>query len=303
MEEITLEAEQNLVKAVTIDSQMFEEPPKLRERKAQEAGKTDDLTISEEERTVAEEQTTETVKPEVQAADNGEDLLLEQIDAFRDKAKQLQSLISAKERKVKELEALVRAKEAKNQQLQEQNQRLQEELGKKRAQADGIVTDVEQQVDRMLQSVQGNMDKIEQRVAKRVELSHEKAREQTREAKETFDQAKSNMDAIHSGVETIGEQIARAREEISSVLTEVSQIRTDMETVKGELFEKVHSENVKVYRNVQDLMKEMDHSQEAEAEAEAKFKSVRMGLNAVTVLTVVNLAAAAVTLLNLFGII
>ena len=40
---------------------------------------------------------------------SGEDMLLAQIDAFRDKAKQLQTLISAKERKVKELEAMVRA--------------------------------------------------------------------------------------------------------------------------------------------------------------------------------------------------
>ena len=37
---------------------------------------------------------------------SGEDMLLAQIDAFRDKAKQLQTLISAKERKVKELEAM-----------------------------------------------------------------------------------------------------------------------------------------------------------------------------------------------------
>lgn len=81
---------------------------------------------------------------EEQTVDNGADLLLEQIDAFREKAKQLQNLISAKERKVKELEAQVRAKETKNQQLLEENQRLQEELGKKKARAEGIVTDVEQ---------------------------------------------------------------------------------------------------------------------------------------------------------------
>ncbi len=43
---------------------------------------------------------------------SGEDMLLAQIDAFRDKAKQLQTLISAKERKVKELEAMVRAKKS-----------------------------------------------------------------------------------------------------------------------------------------------------------------------------------------------
>ena len=60
---------------------------------------------------------------------SGEDMLLAQIDAFRDKAKQLQTLISAKERKVKELEAMVRAKE-------ERNNQLQEELAKKQAEAE-----------------------------------------------------------------------------------------------------------------------------------------------------------------------
>ena len=226
---------------------------------------------------------------EEQTVDNGADLLLEQIDAFREKAKQLQNLISAKERKVKELEAQVRAKETKNQQLLEENQRLQEELGKKKARAEGIVTDVEQQVDRMLRSVQGNMDQIEQHMAQQAASAREEAQEQTQEARETFAQTRSDIEAIHSGVEALNEQ--------------VSQMRTDMETIKGELFEKVHAENVKVYRNVQDLMKEMDRSQDQEAEAETKFRSVRRGLNAVTVLTVVNLAAAAVTLLHLFGII
>ncbi|CBK75780.1 hypothetical protein CIY_33120 [Butyrivibrio fibrisolvens 16/4] len=42
--------------------------------------------------------------------DNGEDLLLSQIDAFREKATQLQQLILAKEQKAAELEALVKEK-------------------------------------------------------------------------------------------------------------------------------------------------------------------------------------------------
>ena len=84
---------------------------------------------------------------------SGEDMLLAQIDAFRDKAKQLQTLISAKERKVKELEAMVRAKE-------ERNSQLQEELAKKQAEADGIAADVETQVDRMMQTLRGSVDDL-----------------------------------------------------------------------------------------------------------------------------------------------
>lgn len=92
---------------------------------------------------------------------SGEDMLLAQIDAFRDKAKQLQTLISAKERKVKELEAMVRAKE-------ERNNQLQEELAKKQAEADGIAADVETQVDRMMQTLRGSVDDLEQRIQQQV---------------------------------------------------------------------------------------------------------------------------------------
>jgi len=66
-------------------------------------------------------------KPVAQpVVDNGEDLLLAQIDAFREKATQLQQLIAQKERKAAELEALVREKEAINVKLQEELSRKQQ---------------------------------------------------------------------------------------------------------------------------------------------------------------------------------
>ncbi|MDD6194096.1 MAG: hypothetical protein PUB19_04245 [Lachnospiraceae bacterium] len=185
---------------------------------------------------------------------SGEDMLLAQIDAFRDKAKQLQTLISAKERKVKELEAMVRAKE-------ERNAQLQEELAKKQAEADGIAADVETQVDRMMQSLRSNMDELEKRIEDQVANNQENAAQQTQAMRDTLQDMTSGLDAI-----------------------------------KSELSEKVHSENVKQYRNIQDLLKELDNSEEEAKNTLSQFGMLKGKVTGVTVITVINMIVSAITL-------
>ena len=192
---------------------------------------------------------------------SGEDMLLVQIDAFRDKAKQLQTLISAKERKVKELEAMVRAKE-------ERNSQLQEELAKKQAEADGIAADVETQVDRMMQTLRGSVDDLEERIQQQVADNQEKAAVQTQAVKDTLEDMTSGLDAI-----------------------------------KGELSEKVHSENVLQYRNIQDLLKELDNREEAAKKSEEEFSVVKKRITMVTVVSVLNVIAVVTLILATFGII
>lgn len=192
---------------------------------------------------------------------SGEDMLLAQIDAFRDKAKQLQTLISAKERKVKELEAMVRAKE-------ERNSQLQEELAKKQAEADGIAADVETQVDRMMQTLRGSVDDLEERIQQQVADNQEKAAVQTQAMKDTLEDMTSGLDAI-----------------------------------KGELSEKVHSENVLQYRNIQDLLKELDNREEAAKKSEEEFSVVKKRITMVTVVSVLNVIAVVTLILATFGII
>ena len=192
---------------------------------------------------------------------SGEDMLLAQIDAFRDKAKQLQTLISAKERKVKELEAMVRAKE-------ERNSQLQEELAKKQAEADGIAADVETQVDRMMQTLRGSVDDLEERIQQQVADNQEKAAVQTQAVKDTLEDMTSGLDAI-----------------------------------KGELSEKVHSESVLQYRNIQDLLKELDNREEAAKKSEEEFSVVKKRITMVTVVSVLNVIAVVTLILATFGII
>ncbi|MCR5641490.1 MAG: hypothetical protein K6G04_09085 [Lachnospiraceae bacterium] len=194
-----------------------------------------------------------------------EDNLLVQIDAFREKAKQLQGLINAKQNRVRELEGLVAEKEKANQQLQE-------ELTKKQEEADGLVTSVESQVDRMLKSLRGNMDDFNDNVAKQVTDSQEEAKKQSATIQESVD-----------------------------------KIAESFETLKSEIGEKIHSENVKVYRNVQDLFKEQEEKMSAEhvarqVELEQKYRSMKIRFGVVLTVLIIVLAVDVVTALTVIGL-
>ena len=123
--------------------------------------------------------------------DNGEDLLLSQIDAFREKATQLQQLIMAKEQKAAELEALVQEKEAINLQLQD-------ELTKKQEEADSLVADVETQVDRMMQVVKNNMDQLELDIKGQVNDNQESYETHNRNLQDTLRNVSEGLDSIQS---------------------------------------------------------------------------------------------------------
>ncbi|MBR5636144.1 MAG: hypothetical protein IKW81_04340 [Pseudobutyrivibrio sp.] len=138
---------------------------------------------------------TEDSQPEVNVTsielDNGEDLLLSQIDAFREKATQLQQLILAKEQKAAELEALVQEKEAINIQLQD-------ELNKKQEEADSLVADVETQVDRMMQVVKNNMDQLELDIKGQVNDNQESYETHNKNLQDTLRNVSAGLDSIQN---------------------------------------------------------------------------------------------------------
>ena len=145
---------------------------------------------------------------------------------------------------------------------------MQEELTKKQAEADGIAADVETQVDRMMQTLRGSVDDLEERIQQQVADNQEKAAVQTQAVKDTLEDMTSGLDAI-----------------------------------KGELSEKVHSENVLQYRNIQDLLKELDNREEAAKKSEEEFSVVKKRITMVTVVSVLNVIAVVTLILATFGII
>ena len=104
------------------------------------------------------------IQPEVQERKvnvvSREDFLLSQIDEFRERAKQLQSLLDSRETEAQEL------------------QKILEERQKK---ADGFTAEVEKQIDRLIGKVSAKMEEIEvsmkEDVADGKRLNEEKAKE------------------------------------------------------------------------------------------------------------------------------
>ena len=138
--------------------------------------------------------TTETEEKKVAPIINeptGEDLLLAEIDAFRQKATQLQQLIQAKERQAQELEAIVLEKE-------KINRELQEELNRKQAEADSLVADVETQVDRMMAVVKNNMQQLEVDIKDQVNNNQDNYDQQHRNLQDTLKSVSDGLDTIQN---------------------------------------------------------------------------------------------------------
>lgn len=212
--------------------------------------------------------------------DYGSDALLVQIDAFRDKAVKLSGLIGAKQKKVVALEALVKQREADIADKEEQIAALQSELDSKQKEADALVMTVETQVDRMLTSVKADLSDLNQNISDKI----------SEENQAGADKLETLLNTVNTSVGEIKETLANSSEGIS------------LEDVKQELSEKIHSENVKVFRNIQDTMKEMDHSEEQEISFEEKYQAMKSRFIGILVVLIVNFGVSIVILLHSLGI-
>lgn len=212
--------------------------------------------------------------------DYGSDALLVQIDAFRDKAVKLSGLIGAKQKKVVALEALVKQREADIADKEEQIAALQSELDSKQKEADALVTTVETQVDRMLTSVKADLSDLNQNISDKI----------SEENQAGADKLETLLNTVNTSVGEIKETLANSSEGIS------------LEDVKQELSEKIHSENVKVFRNIQDTMKEMDHSEEMDISFEEKYQAMKSRFIGILVVLIVNFGVSIVILLHSLGI-
>ncbi len=214
------------------------------------------------------------------SSDKTEDALLQQIDAFRDKAVRLSGLIDANQKKVVSLETEVRKKENQISDKEKRIAALQDELVKKQQEADSLVTTVESQVDRMLSSVKKEVAGLGGGLSSQI----------SRENKEESAKIAGVMDKVNSSVTEIKDYLAKASEDKS------------LQEMKEELSEKIHSENVKVYRNISDTMKEMDHSEQLDISIDEKYHSLKGRFGVLLIVAILNLGISAVLILMKIGI-
>lgn len=187
------------------------------------------------------------VKQEVKQETKKEDFLLSQIDEFREKAKQLQGLLVLKESKVQELQTLVDEKE-------DQAQELEHILTERREESDRIVVEFDRQVSKMIDMVSDKLDEMESSVSRQVEMVQKAQEEQLDRNKASIEE---QITAVKELTNTQNEESkARLEEQSAAVQTLLEDVDKRLAEMKNELTEKVHSENVKCYRNIQDLFKE-----------------------------------------------
>ena len=163
----------------------------------------------------------------------GEDKLLEQIDAFRDKAQQLQGLISAKEQKVTELENLVNEKEVKINELQNT-------LSTKQAEADELVVDMSKQVDRMIESVNATLADIEKRLDDKVTSSEESSEAKNREISETLGSVNDDLESIKAD---LSEKVHSENVKVYRNIHDLIQENDNSEENKKAILDKIKGTN------------------------------------------------------------
>lgn len=204
------------------------------------------------------EETVDHIQERTVAIVSKEDFLLNQIDEFRERAKQLQNLLDTKETEAQELQTLVDER-------QEKAEALGEILKERQSKADGFTIEVEKQIDAMIAKVADKMDEIESAMKEDVADGKKFNEEKARELKESL-----------------------------------GQIEEQLTTIKSELSEKVHTENVKCYRNIQDLFRSMEEKVDHLTMIEDKQRSIGAWTIVAAVLGIVNLVGLlALILINL----
>jgi len=206
-----------------------------------------------------------------------EDFLLSQIDEFREKAKQLQVLLASKENKVQELQSIVNEREDKAQELAHILTERQEE-------ADRIVTEFTRKVDELAGNVTSKMTEIESSIASQVADVKRASEEQLAANRQLNEHQiaankKLSEEQLATNKQFLEEQaIANKRlseGQIAEVKALLESATAQLESIKTDLSEKVHTENVKCYRNIQDLFNEFDSKIEKMDEMERGVGSVK----------------------------
>ncbi len=233
-----------------------------------------------------------------------EDFLLSQIDEFREKAKQLQELLASKESKAQELQSLVNEREDKAEQLAQILSERQEE-------ADLIMKDFNKKVDELSDKVTNKMTDIEVSISNQVmEVKNASLAQLAENRKLSEEQIAANKklseEQLATNKQFLEEQAIANKKLSEGQIAEVKQLldsaTTQLESIKTDLSEKVHSENVKCYRNIQDLFNEFDSKIEKMDEMERSVGSIRGYVKCLTWFSMINFVLLIAFILYSLGV-
>lgn len=150
-----------------------------------------------------------------------DDFLLQQIDEFRNKAKQLQELVNKKENKVQQLQTIVSEKENRA-------EKLQSILTKRQSEADNILKDFETKVQVLIDNVQACITTMNREVKEQIKVSGQHTGEQmeeklTNEIDKLKTQLEEQMGAQMPEIEKLSARIDAQMAETEQLLLQAKQ--------------------------------------------------------------------------------
>lgn len=245
-----------------------------------------------------------------------DDFLLAQIDEFREKAQRLQEMLNTKETKAQELSSIVEEREAKAQELQQI-------LDERQEKADGITAQVAKQIDVLIASVHEKMHEIETSMnASMDNLGRSISGDVDSLGRAMSGQIGNLGQSIGGEISGIGqnldfgdtlEQTRRITEESTAAMTaavndananmlnSLAELNEQLVALKSDLSDKVHTENVKCFRNIQDLFKVMGNKVDTVSEFENQVKSAKSFSMVSCVLAIINTFGFVAIALYIFG--
>lgn len=169
-----------------------------------------------------------------------EDFLVRQMDEFREKAKALQNILSSKDIKSKELKAAVVDQEAK---LKE----LEKVVSYQRRQSDQMMEEVDRQAEIVSEGVKNDIELLVRKIDDRMEVLTSACSEE--------------IANLEEGRNKHFDELKRLLEELKQTQAELGKhIPAKLESMQKEIEEKVHTESVTCYRNIQTLFEESSHN-------------------------------------------
>ena len=245
-----------------------------------------------------------------------DDFLLAQIDEFREKAKRLQEMLNTKESKAEELSSIVEEREAKAEELQQI-------LDERQEKADGITAQVAKQIDVLIASVHEKMAEIETSMNANMDnLGRSVSGDMDNLGRSMSSQIGNLGQSLGSEISGIGqhldfgdtlEQTRRITEEGTAAVTSavneanahmlqsLGELNDQLVAIKAELSDKVHTENVKCFRNIQDLFKVMGDKVDTVSELEKQVNTTKTFAMISSILAIINTFGFVAIAMYIFG--
>ena len=129
-------------------------------------------------------------------------------------------------------------------------------------------------------------------------LSQEKKLEESlgnldRQLADSVSELRTQVAESADGIGGIKNSLSLVSEQVSD---SYNNLNHQIDGIRDEIFEKIHAEDVKVYRNLQDFMQQQDHHEEDEKSITEKYKSLRNREYIIIALVVINIILGALFL-------